>query len=201
MHSEIEAKFTDVNIHDIRKQLEAAGAVCEQPLRLMRRAVFHNPLLVEKDAFVRVRDEGNRVTMTYKQFDDADSIHGVRELEVTVSDFEHTISLLEQTGLSNDTYQETRRETWKIGDVEVVVDEWPWINPFIEIEGPSEAAVQSVAATLGFSWDDAVFGGVASVYVRSYTSMGDRAAEIINRQTPVIRFEDPVPHSFLGSQS
>lgn len=198
MNREIEAKFIDVSISDTRARLKSAGATCRQPLRLMRRAVFHNPSLVEKDAFVRVRDEGNKVTMTYKQFDDASSIHGVRELEVEVSNFEDTILILEQTGLSNDTYQETRRETWVLDDVEVAIDEWPWINPFVEIEGPSENAVRSIAERLGFDWNEAVFGGVASVYVRSYTDMGDKAAEIINRATPVIRFEDPVPDSFLG---
>lgn len=198
MNREIEAKFTDIDIDNIRKRLKSIGAACEQPLRLMRRAVFHNPLLVEKDAFVRVRDEGDKVTMTYKQFDDASSIHGVRELEVEVSSFKDAILILEQTGLSNDTYQETRRETWVLDDVEVAIDEWPWINPFVEIEGPSGKAVRSVAERLGFNWNEAVFGGVASVYARSYTDMGDKAAEIINRATPVIRFEDPVPDSFLG---
>lgn len=198
MNSEIEAKFVSVDHDEVRKKLEAAGAICEQPMRLMRRSVFHNDPMVAKNAYTRVRDEGDKVTITYKQFDDASSIHGVREIETTVGDFDTAVAILEQAGLSKDTYQETKRETWKLDDVEIVLDEWPWVDPSIEIEGPSEERVKSVAEVLGFIWSDAVFGGVASVYVLKYSNMGERAAEIINRETPVIRFEDPVPKNFIG---
>ncbi|RYZ80310.1 MAG: CYTH domain-containing protein [Proteobacteria bacterium] len=198
MNSEIEAKFVNVDHDDVRKKLKSVGAICEHQMRLMRRSVFHNDTMVGKDAYVRVRDEGDKVTMTYKQFDDATSINGVREIETIVGDFETAVAILEQTGLSKDTYQETKRETWMLDDVEVVLDRWPWVDPYIEIEGPSEERVRSVAEALKFEWDDAVFGGAASVYVLKYPMMGDQAAEIINRKTPVIRFEDPVPRIFTG---
>lgn len=159
----------------------------------MRRAVFHNAELIDKDAYVRVRDEGDKITLTYKQFDDAGSINGVQEAETTVGDFETAITIFGKTGLSNDTYQETRREVWHVGDVEIMLDEWPWLNPFIEIEGPSEQAVRAVSEQLGYSWEDMVVGGVASVYVRQYPAMGDDAPEIINRLLGSIRFEDPLP--------
>lgn len=198
MNSEIEAKFVNVDHDDVRNKLKSVGAMCEHPMRLMRRSVFHNDEMVGKNAYTRVRDEGDKVTMTYKQFDDASSINGVREIETSVGDFETAVAILEQTGLSKDTYQETKRETWKWDDVEVVLDLWPWVDPYIEIEGPSEERVRAVAEALGFVWSDAVYGGVASVYVLRYPNMGDRAAEIINRETPVIRFEDPVPKNFIG---
>lgn len=40
-----------------------------------------------KGAFARVRDEGYRVVMTYKQFDDL-SIDGAKEIEIVVDDFD-----------------------------------------------------------------------------------------------------------------
>jgi adenylate cyclase, class 2 len=195
MESEIEAKFINVDHDDIRKKLEMINGICEQPMRLMRRAIFHNDFMTEKDAYLRVRDEGDKITMTYKQFDDPSSIHGVKEIETTVGNFDSAITMMEQTGLSRDTYQETKRETWKVGEVEVVLDEWPWINPFIEIEGPSESAVRDIAEKLGFDWNDAVFGGVSAVYLRHYTHLAtDKdAAIIINRKIPVMRFDDPIP--------
>ena len=167
-------------------------------MRLMRRSVFHNDTMVGKDAYVRVRDEGDKVTMTYKQFDDASSINGVREIETIVGDCETAVAILEQTGLSKDTYQETKRETRILNDVEVVLDRWPWVDLYIEIEGPSGERVSSVAEALEFEWHDAVFEGVASVYVLKYPTMGDQAAEIINRKTPVIRYEDSLPRILTG---
>lgn len=35
MKTEIEVKFVDVDINDVRARLKKAGAVCEQPMRDM----------------------------------------------------------------------------------------------------------------------------------------------------------------------
>lgn len=113
-----------------------------------------------------------------------------------VDDYDAAVALLDKTGMPRETYQETRREVWRLGDVEIMLDEWPWTEPFIEIEGPSEAAVRNVAGTLEFDWKRAVFGGVAAVYLEKYKNMGEEAHIIINRKTPVIRFEDAVPDNF-----
>lgn len=200
MNKEIEAKFVSVSHDDLRERLARLGAECEQPMRLMRRVVYHGNN--DKDAYFRVRDEGYRVTMTYKEFHDASSIHGVSEIETTVGDFDQAVALLDQTELHRETYQETKRENWRLGDVELMLDEWPWVDPFVEIEGPSEAAVRDVAEKLGFDWNDAVYGGVSRVYLKKYVGMGDTeaAATIINRQTPVIKFDMPVPEAFKVEQ-
>lgn len=67
MNTEIEVKFVDVNIDDMRDQLQTIGATCTQSMRTMRRTVLY-PVSRDPDAFVRVRDEGDRVTLTYKLF-------------------------------------------------------------------------------------------------------------------------------------
>lgn len=195
MQSEIEAKFTNVDHEDIRARLAALGAFCEQPLRLMRRVVFHSAAMETKNGFLRIRDEGHQVTMTYKQFDGSGTIHGVKEVETTVGDFDAAITICEQAGMVKESYQETRRETWRLGEAEIVLDEWPWIDPFIEIEAPTEEIVKLTAHRLGFDFDDALFGGVAVVYLQQYGHDNDAKsfAEIINRKVPIIRFEDPVP--------
>lgn len=190
MQTEIEAKFLNVSFDDIRAKLAELGAICEQPMRLMRRVAIDNEFMrTGKDAFLRVRDEGHRATMTYKQFDDL-SIDGTKEIEIEVSDYETTVALLEQVGLVARTSEETRRENWRLGDVEIMLDEWPWLKPYIEIEGPSVAAVQTVAKQLGFAWDAAVFGDVMVAYRAEYPHLGlnDTIASV-----PMVRFGDPLP--------
>jgi len=196
VNKEIEAKFINIDIEQMRSRLLECGAVCEKPMRLMKRVVYHQAN--DHDAFIRVRDEGDKITMTYKRFLDSTAIDGVVEVETTVGDFDDAATILDQTGLYREAYQETRRETWQLDGVEIMIDEWPWIEPFVEIEGESEEAVRTVSEKLGFDWSKAVFGGVASVYTKKYKNMGDSAAAalIINRKTPVIRFEDPVPEAF-----
>ncbi len=191
MKTEIEVKFINITIDAIQQRLLAAGAVCEQPMRLMRRALMETPDMAAKDAFLRLRDEGNRVTLTYKQHLKT-GIEAANEIETTVDDFDATKALLEASGMIFHTYQESRRETWKLGDVEVVIDEWPWMPPYIEIEGDNEASIREAAATLGFSWDEAVFGGVDVVYRMLYPAMSVRGVIDI----PLVRFDDPVPQEF-----
>lgn len=193
MKTEIEVKFVDVDISEIQRRLRQAGAHCEHPMRLMRRQVFY---LVDRnmDAYVRVRDEGDKATMTYKQFDEI-GLHGAKEVEVVVSHFEDARSILQNSGLIPKSYQETKRETWKLGEVEVVIDEWPWLRPFIEIEGDSEQAVRDTAAALGFSWDDAVFGAATEAYRQQYT---DLPPDFIMDDVPEIRFDAPLPERLKG---
>lgn len=64
-------------------------------------------------------------------------------------------------------------------------DTWPFLEPFIEIEGPSESAVQDVAEQLGLDWNDAIFGAVDELYSKVYNISKDR----INNNTPKIIFD------------
>jgi adenylate cyclase class 2 len=173
MKTEIEVKFLAVDHDDIRAKLAAIGATLETPMRLMRRVTIDSGAMKQKDAFLRVRDEGNKVTMTYKQFD-ALSVDGAKEIEIEVSHFQDTVDLLAAAGLVQGSFQETRRETWKLRDTEILLDEWPWLKPYIEIEGESEAILRGVAAQLSLDWDDAVFGDVMVAYRAEYPHLTDQ---------------------------
>lgn len=196
MKPEIEAKFLNVDFDELREKLTSLGAKLEQPMRLMKRVIIEPPELATRDAFIRVRDEGDKVTLTYKQFDDQTSLHGTQEIEVTVSDFDATVAILQQAGLAHRSFQESRRETWKLGEVEVVLDEWPWLNPYIEIEGHNEEAVKTVAVQLGFEWSTAVFGQVTSAYKQQYPQMDEANLVKIER----IAFGEPIPSIISGQK-
>lgn len=196
MKTETEVKFLNVNFDELRERLHAAGAILEQPMRLMRRVIIEPPELEKRDAFVRVRDEGDKITLTYKQFHDHDAISGVEELEVTVSDFDSMVEILHLAGLEHKSFQESRRETWRLGSVEVVLDEWPWLDPYIEIEGPNEKDVQRTADLLGFSWQNAVFGSTTAAYQRQYPDGESR--QLVN--IPRIMFGEPVPDIISGKK-
>ena len=189
MKTEYEVKFLDINIEAIRQKLQKLGATLEKPMRLMRRVTIDNDAMKKKGAFLRVRDEGDRVTVTYKQFDVL-SVDGAKEYEVTTSDFDEMVALLTSAGLPYGSFQETKRETWTSNDVEVVIDEWPWLKPYIEIEAGSVEEVKDFAEKLGFSWDDAVFGDVMSAYRAQYSHLSEKDTV---GNIPEVKFGDPLP--------
>jgi adenylate cyclase class 2 len=191
MKTEIEAKFLHVDPEDIRRRLEAAGAVCKQPMQTMRRVVFANEFMDAKNGFVRIRDEGHRIAMTYKQYDER-SLTGAKEIEFTVSDYDAAVAFIEATGIKPKSTQEARREIWQKGEAEIVIDEWPWIDPYIEIEAPSEEVVKEMAAALGFDWSDAAFGDIMTAYRAEYPKTGTGWEDMVYN-LPMIRFGDPKP--------
>ena len=192
MNSEIEVKFPNVDHETIRQLLRRLGAECEYENRLMKRVVIHSKEMSTKDAFIRVRDEGYRTTVTYKQFD-RDTVDGAKEYEVIVSNFDEIINIFKSGGLDYDVYQESKRENWRISDVEIMLDEWPWLKPYMEIEGPSEEKIKDVANKLGFDWSDGIFGGVANLYRLQYPHIGESGNDVINHDWKVIKFDDPAP--------
>lgn len=195
MQTEIEVKFVDVDIDDIRSRLKKSGAVLEIPMRDVRRALIEEEHHSADNMFIRIRDEGDKVTLCLKKKTKSlknSTIDSTYEIETTVGDFDKTIELFRVAGWHYMTFQESRRETWKIDEAEVVIDEWPWIKPYIEIEAKSESIVRKVSSMLGFDWKDAVFGSVDVIYNRDYPDMKIRGVIDIKE----VRFNNPLPDEF-----
>jgi len=169
METEIEAKFLDIDVSALRRKLKAAGATLIYPERMMRRYNFDYPdsRLFEIGGWVRLRDEGDKVTFSYKQLNDR-SLHGTKEVETTVGDIEKAAELLTAIGLEKKNYQETKREKWQLGDCEITIDTWPWIPTFAELEAPTEAELKQLAETLDLEWSRALHGSVETAYQARY---------------------------------
>lgn len=184
MHTELEAKWLNINIADMRARLTAAGATLVVPERLMVRAVFDyaDKRLEKIGGWVRVRNEGDKVTLSYKQLNDR-TLHGTKEVTVVVDDFDTTCAFLKAIELEQNSFQETKRESWKIGDTEIELDTWPWIPSFVEIEAKSEDALQSAAKALRLDYAQALHGSVETAYQAVY----DITEEAIDN-CPEIRF-------------
>ncbi len=197
MQTEFEVKFCKVDHDEVRQRLQAAGAKLEQPMRLMRRHIFDHPdnKLQKEHGFLRLRDEGNKVTLTYKQFPGEHSVDNAKEIGVDVSSFEETAKLLEACGLVSCSFQESKRETWTLDGGEIVLDIWPWLSPFIEIEAGSEAHVRELTSRLGFDWSDAVFGDAVAAYRTEYDVPSGKLGH-----EPKVAFDAPRPSWMVPKQ-
>lgn len=190
MQTEFEATFTNINKDEIRQKLTELGAKCVKPEVLMRRVIFYPP--IEDDlGWMRVRDEGDVITMSYKRFPgyqkQENKIEDQQEICLEIKDFDQGVEMLKFMGAKQKAYQETKRENWSFGNLEISLDTWPGLNPFIEIEGQNEKEVKEVAKKLGFNYSEALFGPVHLVYEQELGI----PAEVINNQIPQITFGNP----------
>ncbi|HSX44988.1 MAG TPA: CYTH domain-containing protein [Candidatus Saccharimonadales bacterium] len=170
MQTEIEAKFLNIDFAKLRSKLKVLNAKLVKSERLMKRKNFDFPdhqLERQVAGWVRVRDEGNKITLTYKQLNDR-SLHGTKEVNLTIDSFNSAEEFLKALGLKETSYQETKRESWILDDVEIELDEWPWIPPFVELEAKNEAALKKVAAKLDLDFSKAVHGSVEVAYQAVY---------------------------------
>ena len=185
MKNEIEAQFLDIDKDAARSKLKEIGAKLEKPEVLMRRVVFD----LGKHAFARIRDEGDKIVMTYKNISDDNSIMGTKEVNVEVSNYNDAILLLKSCGLRTKSHEESKREVWSVGDVEICIDTWPWIPTFMEIEGPTEESVWETAEKLGLNKSQAKFGSVDTTYAHYYGIEPD----VFNLETPEVTFDMKPP--------
>jgi adenylate cyclase class 2 len=163
MKHEYEAKFLSIDVADLKTRLKDLGAVQAFPRTLLTRKIFENDAL-EGGAWIRLRDEGTRSTLTLKQVTDATTIDGTTEIETEVTDLHAMAEILAHLGLAEVRYQENYREEWRWGETAFDFDTWPGLPTFVEIEGPDEASVRQAAAALGLDYSQARFGSVDEIY-------------------------------------
>lgn len=153
---EFEVKFLKIDPVETRKKLKKLGAkkVFE---RLFRRKIYDYPdwRLNSGGSWLRIRDEGEQVTMTYKQrlgknLDSTGKINdeGMEEVEVVVDNFENTCLIFEKIGFVCKRYIENRRERWKLNDVTFDLDTYPLIPTYLEIETTSWEKIDEMILSL-----------------------------------------------------
>ena len=167
MEIEYEATFLDIKKSEIRERLKRAGAKLIKPEFLQKRVVFDPPGQSGTQRWLRVRDEKNRVTMSFKSVDGS-KIENQKEINLTINDFKKGVDFLETIGCQKKSYQETKREIWNLKGVEICIDEWPFLEPFVEIEGGSEKKVKAVSKKLGFDYSKAWFCATGLIYSKKY---------------------------------
>jgi adenylate cyclase class 2 len=195
MHIEYEATFFPVDKDMVRKRLSVAGASLIRKEYLQKRVNFNLPKESPyfSTGWMRVRDEGGKITMSIKAIESNATMEGQKEICLSVENFEEARGFALTLGLREKAYQESKRELWTLDGVEICIDEWPWLEPFVEIEGSSESEVRVIAETLAFSWSEAYFGAVDGLYEKRYGV----SKVTINNEMPRFVFDDVCPFSKL----
>lgn len=129
MPIEYEYQFRNYDKSKLIKEMKQLGAK-KKGEYLFRVNVFNHPNKIE-DTYIRVRDEGFRITMTYKyqplnKFAD--------ENEIIIDDFDEAITILNNLGCKTKYYYEKIREIWNLDNCEIVFDTIPCNPEIMEVE-------------------------------------------------------------------
>ena len=162
MKIEFEAKILDIDVEKIRDKLIFLGAKKLFDNK-MRRYVYDIEGKKGKE-WIRLRDEGHKITLTFKRIEDEEKIEGTKEIEIDVSDFDNTHKLIEAIGFKHKAYQENRRIRYILDGVVVEIDFWPKIPPYLEVEGKSKEEVENTLKKLGFDSSKATSVNTDTVY-------------------------------------
>lgn len=153
-NQEIEVRFPDIEKSTLMETLRRVGAE-DRGEDLFEEMVFYlRPTATIPDEFVRLRKTRNGTKMTYKRFHEH-SATGTTEIELEVNGIGRAKELLLAIGLVFIRHQQKKRHDFALGSCDVSIDEYPTCAPYVEIEGPSEEALKSVASSLGLDWKDA----------------------------------------------
>lgn len=166
---EIEVKFLVDDLSTMRERLLATGARQVKARQHERNVRFDDDdaSLLRKGQLLRLRQD-DRVRLTFKGLAAADTTSEAKvreELETTAGDFETLAEILKRLGFRERQVYEKYRETFLLGEVEVVLDELPFGN-FVELEG-SEDAIQKAARQLNLSWKERILDNYLLLMARA----------------------------------
>ncbi len=155
--TEIETKFAVSSFDSVRRALERAGG--ERLSRLFEEnVVLDTPdgALRRRGVLLRLRRDGaGKVTLKLPaEAPRAGGLKARREMESEVADMAAMEAIFAVLGFGASMRYEKVRETWRLEDSLVCLDELPF-GLFLEIEGTAEA-IPRLAARLGLSMDQAM---------------------------------------------
>lgn len=163
MSDEIEAKFAVEDHQSLRDRLHAVGAT-RTSVALQDERYFDHPdaSLRDSDRALRLRviqpidpqthqpipAAATSTVVTYKGPRRDGHFKVRREVQFTADDPDSVEQLLHALGLTRSLRYGKIREIWRLDDCEICLDTLPNLGPFVEIEGPSESAVEDVRRRL-----------------------------------------------------
>jgi adenylate cyclase class 2 len=155
MPVEIEIKVKVEDFEPVRSQLRTLGATRIGEV-LETNTFFDTPdrrlLAGDRGLWLRTnRDtESGKAThvVTYKGPRQPGAAKAREEREVEVADPDACAAIFEAVGYEAELTFEKRRETWKLDDCKVELDELPLLGKYAEVEGPSETEVETARRQL-----------------------------------------------------
>lgn len=170
---EIEVKFFVKDLGEIETRLQEMRARLLRPRAHELNLRYDRPdgSLRREHRVLRLR-QSDDARLTYKG--PGSIVEGTmsrQEIEFSVGDFETARQFLEALDYQIIALYEKYRTAYRLGAVEVLLDELPYGN-FVEIEGESPAAIRIAAGRLGLDWETHLAESYLDLFERLRGKMG-----------------------------
>ena len=158
MAMEIEAKMKVEDHAAVRERLHECGA--EHIGEYLETNIFFDTpgrSLLVADQGLRLRQKRDLAThgesffLTFKGATQASELKLREEVEIQVSSGRDAAELLRRLGFVQTLAFDKRRQSWKLDDCTIELDELPYLGTFVEIEGPGEPNVMRAREKLAMA--------------------------------------------------
>lgn len=173
MADEIEAKMKVSDLAQVRARLKSAGA--KPAGEHFETNVFfdrEDAGLVRADKGLRLRTDHHVETgitdfiLTFKGPRQSGTVKRRQEIEFSVNDAAAATAVFEALGFKVALSFQKRRESWKLADCKIELDQVPHLGTYVEIEGPSEEIVLKTRQTLGLEQEPLISTSYASLLAK-----------------------------------
>ena len=118
--------------------------------------------------WIRLRQDGEIVEITIKYIYSNKAnynIDEVKEIEIKTDNFEMANKLIEEMGYYRKKLAEKKRDSYSYQGMDIEIDEWPLLEPYIEIEGNNIDKIYELANLLGYSKEQTRVMNTEDVYL------------------------------------
>jgi len=144
MPLEYEYQFYEYNKLNVIKNIKKLGFKKKGKF-IFRVMIFNHPLN-KPNTIVRIRDEGHRITLTFKETTSKSKFEN--EEEIIIDNFENGIKILLSIGCKEKYYYEKIREIWYLDNNEIIFDTNPGEPERMEIESSTKKELDSLVKEL-----------------------------------------------------
>jgi len=172
---EFEFQFIDIDISDFKNKLEEVGAESIHDEITYKSSYFYmneccdTSVSANENSFIRVRLEGNIVTLTMKKIGEgfADEMEYFSNVKSDIL-YNETVAFYSMS-YKNKVVTEKKSEKWKYDDIIINIDTWPGLPSYIEVEGPATKDIFEFMKELGYTGEYKYFKhGAFDYYVHKY---------------------------------
>lgn len=194
MAVEIEAKMRVESLEGMAALLKDRGATLAGDY--LEQNVFYDTedrALLAADEGLRLRTAldlntgTSRAVLTHKGPNGYGPLKNREETETAVENAEAAGHLIERLGYRRWLSFEKRRQSWRLGDCRIELDQVPHLGSFVEIEGPTAESVMRVRERLGMAGIPLIKASYVAMLTCYLQERGLPIAEIRFTELPSMR--------------